>query len=317
MLKQWNGKVKQYLRVVAPEEEKNPVVLLRAIAAVRSNLASACQWSEQGKDEMKKFAVCWEIWRKELMRLGHEVYPDKFGSIATPVGRVIATASPRAEEANHILVLPGLKSKGKLVAEPVTVSILPAKQSFPSAHVFNKLPFYWRGILAEMDLLLWQLEIQNSFVCGMEAIHKTEIVPFAKNHEKITREIERRQQSLVDAVVSKMSNYQLATNYSRVEECFWAIFHDDERPPGYSFFDIIRKRVQEWRPFVQRGHRIAVRDFIGKRDSLAAIHNYVNSMVLKKQTGVAPGIVLRQLRPALTVEENKVNRVLHGRVICT
>lgn len=317
MLQAWNAKVKPYLRVVAPDEAKNPALLLRVLAGVRSNLASAGQFNDEAREEMKRFNAAWDGWRQELARLGYDVHPEMFGTIASPAGKVIYTASPRVEKASYIAVLPGLKSKGRTIAEAVTVCSLPADHAFPASHPWARLPFFWRGLLAETDLFLWQLEIHHSLVCGIEALHKTELLPFSKNRDRISKEVERRQQSLADAVMKKASDYQIATNYSRVEECLWAIFHDDGRPPGYSFFDMIRRRIQEWRPYIQREHKIAVRDFIARRETVAAIHKLINGMVVKKQAGVAPGMVVRQLRPAMTVQENGVSRVLSGRVVST
>lgn len=319
MFKQWNDTVKPWLKIAAPKADgdKKYIAVVKSIAAVRSNISGAVNFTKAARAQMQHFSKCLNGWRQQFARQGYEIYPEKFGNLGKPVGTVIYTSNPRISAAKTILVVPGLKKKQQVLLKPVSAVLLPTNVAFPSQHPHAKLSPLWRGILGELELLLKHLEIQKSVVCSIESIDRSSLVPVAKARKRIVEEIRRREASLRKTLEEKHSDYQLATNYWRIEECFWGIFHDDERPQGYSFFDILRRRTQDWRGIIRRKHRIMVRDFIPHKENIGSINKEIGSMVLKRQEKMAPGTVLRQLRPAVMLREKNTTRTLTGRVMCT
>ena len=240
MLQQWNNQVRPYLKIHLPQNSsQKPVECLRAIAAIRSNLSSAARMSEMPEKDIQLFKACWASWKKEIEKEGLEVFPGSFGNLAAPVGKIIYSCSPRVSRQTNILIVPGLRKNKKIVSPPISLAIFPTAAPFPSKHPYRSFAPHWRGILGEMDLLLVHLDIQHAVMCGIEAIHKTSLIAVSKARETVVGEIERRRKTMADSIQHETSAYQLATNYWRLEECFWGILHDDGRPQGYSFFDKI------------------------------------------------------------------------------
>lgn len=318
MLEQWNSKVRPWLQIrLTADAARKGSILVKAIAAVRSNLYTAADLANLPVRDVELFDKCWETWKKKLVKSGYEISPARFGSISSPQGKVIHTCSGRVSKTQTILVVPGVKQREKTLLNPVTLVIHPASAAFPKNHPYAGMAPQWRGILGDLNFLIVQLKIQRSVVCGIESIDKTALLPLIKHRKAIIQEVTRRRDALRESVRKKAEGYQLATNYWRVEECFWAIFHDDDRPFGYSCFDSLCKRIQEWQPTLRQAHQISVQHFLPKKDTLSAINKNISGMVLKKKSKVPAGIVLRELRPAVIVKENTVSRTLPGRVVST
>ena len=315
MLSQWNSKVKPWLHVRLSEKNTQKASLVvKAVAGMRSNLASAVSSGNLGKAELEFFNNCWTGWLKKWEEQGYQIVPGKW-QLATPVGKTIYICSMRASKEKRSLLIPGVKKKGKMLLKPVSLVVLPLNSPLPPGHPDNDLPIHWRTILAELELLQLQITIQRTAVCGIEAIHRSALVPCRKYLDDLSKEIKRRSDTLRSTLKSNASAYQFATDYWRVEECFWSLCHDDDRPFGCSVFDSLRQRVQQWRRPICKAKKMTIRDFIPGKETVAAINREISGMVLKRGSGVAAGTVLRQLRPAITVREKNSNRVLMGRVV--
>lgn len=321
LIEKWNNKALPWLQISVPfgQGVDMMVALLKSAATVRSNLASAASLTKSHKEEVKRFDKYWRLWQEEIAHQGYEVFPGQFGKMADPVGHIIYSSQPTLTQPENVLILPGLRSQdgGEEHLTPVSLVSLPPTTPFPGNHAHADLDARWRGILGELELLLMHLDLQTGVVCGIETVNKTALEPFAKCRQNIVGEIKRRAESLCESIRKKENIYRLATNYWRVEECFWAIFHEDGRPRGYSFFDRLRKRLQAWRTSIRQEEQLFLRDFACGRDHLASVNKYIGNIILQNKSGVAAGIILRELRPALVVKVNNVTRLLKGRVIAT
>jgi hypothetical protein len=316
----WNKEVEPWLQIALPKMESVVVIksLIKGAAAVRSNLVSAAAVSRRfDKESLEKFDKYWGVWVEEIQRQGYVIFPDKWGRLGKIEGQPIYSCRPSITEEEIAIITPGLKKKDEVVSLPVSLVSLPADRAFPQGHPVEDLPVHWRAILGELELLIQHLEIQNSVMCAIEAVNKARVEPFAQCSLTILQEIKRRGDALRDALKNKESIYRLATNYWRVEECFWAIFHEDGRPRGYSFFDRIRRRVQSWHAIIRENDKLYVRNFDSSKDSLASANKYLGNIILENRQGVSPGTILRELRPAVIVKVNNATRLLKGRVVAS
>lgn len=317
----WNTKVEPWLQIALPvrDDKEASIAVVNAAAALRSNLASAVSLTSFQKEELKRFDKYWKHWQGEILHTGYEVFPSQFGKLPEPIGEVIYSCQPNVTAVENVLIIPGLRKPGKqeFIIPPVSLVTLPPGDSFPIEHQDRDLAPHWRGVLGELELLCRHLEFQKSVVCAIEIVNKSRIEPLTQCYQGIINEITRRAEALRNAVRKRETIFRLATNYWRLEECFWAIFQDDGRPAGYSFFDRLRKRVQSWRTAVREQSQLLLRDFVPGRDPLASVNKYIGNIVLQNKPGVAPGIILRELRPALVVKVHDVTRLLKGRVIST
>ncbi len=321
LVEKWNAKEEPWFHIPVSAKQNYENTLREIIysaAAVRSNLATACIANRSMKDDSKRFERYWKQIVQQAQKDGYEIFPKQFGRLAEPEGKVIYSCRPRLEKQENALLVPGLASKGKEIFSPLSLVTLPPKQNFPEDHPHKDLPAQWRAILGELELLLTHLDIQNEVVCSIESINnKKKIEPYSQCKESVQNEIKRRANALCNAINQKESIYRLATNYWRVEECFWSVYHGDDRPTGYSFFDRLRRRTQAWRTTIRNQDQLLVRDFSPGVQSLASINKYIGNIILERKEGVSPGTVLREIRPSIIVQVNKVTRLLKGRVIST
>lgn len=321
LVEKWNAKEEPWFHIPVSAKQNYENTLREVIysaAAVRSNLATACIANRSMKDDSKRFERYWKQIVQQAQKDGYEIFPKQFGRLAEPEGKVIYSCRPRLEKQENALLVPGLASRGKEIFSPLSLVTLPPKQNFPENHPHKDLPPQWRAILGELELLLTHLDIQNTVVCSIESINnKKKIEPYSQCKEPVQNEIKRRANALCNAINQKESIYRLATNYWRVEECFWSVYHGDERPTGYSFFDRLRRRTQAWRTTIRNQDQLLVRDFSPGVQSLASINKYIGNIILERKEGVSPGTVLREIRPSIIVQVNKVTRLLKGRVIST
>ncbi|NUM37421.1 MAG: hypothetical protein HUU50_23020 [Candidatus Brocadiae bacterium] len=320
LIQRWNSCIEPWLQITLPPAQgiQSVELFLKSTAALRSNLLSAASVARHfNKDDVKLFETYWGLWIQEIQRQGYDVFPDKFGRMENIYGKVIYSCKPRLTQEEIVLLMPGIKQENKTILEPVTLITLPPEAPFPQDHPNKDLSPQWRAILGELELLLFHLEIQSSVVCAIEGINKNRLDPLVQCKESIINEIRRRGDALRNAIKNRESIYRLATNYWRVEECFWSIFHNDERPAGYSFFSRIRRRVQTWHPVIRQIDQLYVRNFESGRDSIASINKYIGNIFLQTKQGVQPGTILRQLKPAVIVKVNNITRLLKGRVIAT
>ena len=198
------------------------------------------------------------------------------------------------------------------------VIAFPLDADFPEDHMLSSHPSHWRGIFGELEILLEHIEMQKDAFCAIEGINKNKIEPIDKCQANLHSEV-RRRGDVVQASIQKEGEtiYRLATDYWRVEECFWSIFHDDDRPGGCSYFDRLRTRLQAWRTTLRRSLKFYIRDFACGIDSLASINKYIGNIILKRKKNVAPSTVIRELRPAIVVKDQGASRLLKGRVVST
>ncbi len=320
LIQKWNSVIEPWLQITLPPAQglDSIVLFLEATSALRSNLLSAASVARHfNKEDIKLFEIYWKLWVEEIQKQGYEIFPDKFGRLDNIYGRVIYSCKPRLSQEEIVLLVPGIKKGNETILDPVTLITMPPEMPFPQDHPDKDFAPQWRAILGELDLLLVHLQIQSSVVCAIEGINKTRIEPLAQCRDSIINEIKRRGDALRNAIKNKETIYRLATNYWRVEECFWSIFHNDDRPAGYSFFSRIRRRVQAWHPVIRQIDQLYVRNFESGRDSIASINKYIGNILLQTKQGVPPGTILRQLRPATIVKVNNITRLLKGRVIAT
>ena len=319
LLREWNEKKEPWLQIPFPEgEDSHKIIkLVKNISGVYSNIYSASKHSKAAKADLNEFEEQWQKIQEEISQLGYETFPNQLGKVAKPVGEIIYSCRPRLSSIENIIVVPGIKKQEETLLSPLTLVSFPVQESFPPNHPDKDLSPHWRGILGMAEILLRQLEIQHSVVSAVESVNKIDIEPFSYCREPLFQEAKRRIKALRRAVTKDQGIYRLATNYWRVEECFWGIFHDDGRPRGYSVFDRIRRHVQVWRTTIRKESKIYIRDFNSGRDSLGSIHKYIGNIILRSKQGLSPGIVLRELRPAILVKVNNATRLLRGRVIAT
>lgn len=320
LAERWNKKVDKWFYIHLSDnnniQEQLKSFVLRA-TDVRSNLASASLSIKSLKEKLRRFDRYWKMLRDQALQDSYEVFPAKYGRIPEAQGKVIYSFRPKAKSRENILIRPGLRQGENEIVLPITLVTLPKEGELPQDYPDKDLPLHWSGILGEVDILLSYLDIQENVYCSLETINKGSVQPLSECRESVITEIERRREALKNAIRGEESIYRIATNYWRIEECFWSIFHDDGRPRGYSFFDRLRRRLQSWRPYVRKENNIFVRDFSANNDTLTSINKYVGNVIFHNKRDVAPGTVLREIRPAVIVKVKKVTRLLKGRVIST
>lgn len=296
-------------------QPKQVVSFVKNAAAIRSNIVTSINIGKEDKAHLSKFNECWVKWKDILQKHNYNIYPEMGGYLKKPVGKIIYSHSLRAKVKKVILVVPGVKKDEKEYIAPVSTVILPTTVAFPQEHGFAKLPTCWRSILGEIELLCIHARIQPKASYAIESLGKTPM-SLHNNRNTVIEEIRKRQKTLERLLKTKASNYKIATHYSLIEECFWSLYHDDGRPRGHSFFDMIRKRLQEWHNLIKRKHNIAVKNFARKSDA-QSIHKYVAKNIVQKHPDFPPKKVLRQLCPAIIIEINGQKRILKGRIIST
>lgn len=319
LVKTWNSKVEPWLQITIPQAEGVDAIriLIEAASAVRSNLLSATLTDDLNKEEVKRFEKYWRLWCQEIQNQGYDVTPSRFGRLNEAVGEVIYSCRPGLNQPEIALLVPGIQRKNELLVKPVSLVTMPAIASWPSDHSDRNFAPQWRAILGELELLVKHLKIQNSVVCAIEGINKNRVETLVQCKETILSEIVRRGDALRAEIQDDKSIYRLATNFWRVMECFWAVFHDDDRPVGYSFFDRIRRRVQSWQTIIRQESQLYIRNFDSSHDSLSSVNKYIGNIILQSRQGIPPGSILRELRPAVIVKVNNVTRLLKGRVIAS
>ncbi len=319
LIKKWNSKAEPWLQITIPQADgfETFKILIQAASAVRSNLLSATISDELNKEEVKRFEKYWKLWCQEIELQGFEITPSRFGRIEQSIGDVIFSCRPSLTQKEIAVLVPGIQKNHKMLLNPVTLVTMPPDLSWPDDHQDRNLPAHWRAVLGELELLLKHLQIQNSVVCAIEGINKNRVETLVQSKEAVISEIIRRGDALRNSLQKKDNIYRLATNFWRVLECFWAIFHDDDRPNGYSFFDRIRRRVQSWQSLIRQHNQLYVRNFDSSHDSLASVNKYLGNIILQSKQGIPPGAILRELRPSVIVKVDGVTRLLKGRVIAT
>jgi hypothetical protein len=289
------------------------------VSALRDNILSNT-FDEQATI-LSNLDKHWEDAFSILKGAHYQITPPAFKEKGEPKGRLIYTSRARITEAEKELIVPGITHKEEILQDPIWIISIPMDSDFPSSHPNASLPTHWRGIFGELDLLLAHLEIQTNSYCAVESINKNKVETLDECRENLSPELVRRKDVLHSSLQKEeKSLYQLATNYWRVEECFWSVFHDDDRPPGCSTFDRLRNRVQAWRTTLRRILKFHIRDFAAGSDSLASINKYIGNIIITTtpKKNIASGMVVRELRPAIMVKEDQgSNRVLKGRVIAT
>ncbi|WP_372368803.1 STAS domain-containing protein [Candidatus Uabimicrobium sp. HlEnr_7] len=318
-INEWNNCVPAWHKIPINFDISDPkqvVTFIKNASAVRSNVVSSVGCGKGDKSHVLLFSNCWVKWKACLEGEGFTIYPDIGGYLRKAVGKVIYCHSQRAKVQKVILVVPGVKKDDKEYISPVSTVILPTTVSFPNNHPARSLPLHWRSILGELELLSIHARIQPKAKCTIENLTQKSPMLLHSNRNVVVSEIKKRKQTFERLLLSKTSDYKIATYYSPLEECFWSLYHDD-RPIGHSFLDKIRKRVQEWHSFIKRKHRITVKHFVAKKDLAKSIEPYVEKTIIQKHPDVAKGKVVRQLCPALIVKVNNSNRILKGRIIST
>ncbi|BBM82898.1 STAS domain-containing protein [Candidatus Uabimicrobium amorphum] len=315
---QWNKYTHHWHKLPANfdiSQPKQVVAFVKNAAAIRSNIVTSISIGKEDKAHLSKFNECWRKWKDSLEKHGYTIYPEIGGYLKKPVGKIIYCHSLRAKVKKIILVVPGVTKDGKEYIAPVSTVILPTTVPFPEKHIAAKLPTCWRSILGEIELLCIHARIQPKTMCAIESLNKTPM-SLHNNRNIAIEELKKRRKTLERLLKTKSSNYKIATHYSLVEECFWSLYHDDQRPQGHSFFDMIRKRLQEWHNIIKRKHNITIKNFT-KRSDVKNIQGYVAKNIIQKHPDLPPKKVLRQLCPAIIVEVNAQKRVLKGRIIST
>ena len=296
-------------------QPKQVVSFVKNAAAIRSNIVASINLGKEDKAHLSKFNECWVKWKNTLQKHGYHIYPEMGGYLKKPVGKIIYSHSLRAKVKKVILVVPGVKKDEKEYIAPVSTVILPTTVAFPQEHSFAKLPTCWRSILGEIELLCVHARIQPKASYAIESLEKTPM-SLHNNRKSVIEEIRKRQKTLERLLKTKANNYKIATHYSLIEECFWSLYHDDGRARGHSFFDMIRKRLQEWHNLIKRKHSITIKNFARKSDA-QSIQAYVAKNIVQKHPDLPPKKVLRQLCPAIIIEINGQKRILKGRIIST
>lgn len=319
LLDHWNKKADSWmqLEVEAQSEEEFVEIFVKRISALRSNLVSAALANQSDKTEVKRLEQYWKICVEKFHEKGYQISHSKFGRLKMIEGDAIYSCRPRLKSKEVALLLPGVKKDGNTFVKPLTLVTLPAKEAFPENHPDKDLPAHWRAVLGDLELLIKHIEFQSSTACAIESINKTRVAKVSEHYQNLISEAIRRGDALRDAIRKEKSIYRLATNYWRVEELFWGVFHDDGRPIGHSFFDRLRRRIQGWHNNIRKSNQLYIRNFDASNDTLASINKYIGNIILKSKQGIPPGTILRELRPAVIVKVNNVTRLLKGRVIAT
>ncbi len=312
----WNRSMLPWMSLpsVNLQKPQDVIKFSKAAAALRSNLS--CYTGNESTEYEDKFD---QLWKKIIIALeeyGYQVTPQQFGPMARPVGKEIYTCRNRITVSENVLIVPGLSYQGNSLSTPATLVILPVDTEYPADHPSASLTPHWRGVFGELELLAQHVEIQTNAHSAIEGINKNQVDELTgETLTSVLNEIKRRAEVLRGTIAKDDETiYRLATDYWRVEECFWSIFHDDKR---VSYFDRLRNNLQGWRTTIRRSLKFNIRDFSCESDTLASVNKYIGNIILRPQQGTAPGTVIRELRPAILVKVQATSRLLKGRAIAT
>lgn len=312
----WNKSNDPWLKLpnIDPDKSDQVVHFVKAVAAVRANIK--CN-SAENSEYLEKLDNFWSNVKDLFVQIDYFINAE-FGPISDVIGEVIYTCRNRITERTSELICPGIDYKGETLLQPTCLCILPVDAEYPIGHVNRDLPSHWRGIFGEMDILIKHVQMQRDVSAAIEGVNKNKVEHIRDSRSAVLAEL-RRRADVLRATINKKDEtiYRLATDYWRVEECFWSIFHDDDRPSGYSYFDRLRNRVQAWRTTLRRVVKFNIRDFSCGSDTLASVNKYIGNMILSPQKDISPGTVTRELRPAIIVNVQSTSRMLKGRVIAT
>ncbi|WP_372368971.1 hypothetical protein [Candidatus Uabimicrobium sp. HlEnr_7] len=312
----WNRTNAAWLKLpnIDPNKSDQVVHFVKAVAAIRANIKCNPGDSTEYIEKLDNF---WST-AKDLFAQIDYFITSEFGTISDPIGEIIYTCRNRITERTAELLCPGIDYKGETLLKPTCLCILPVDAEYPMGHVNQDLASHWRGIFGEIDLLIKHVQMQRDVSAAIEGVNKNKVESIRDSRSAVLAELKRRA-DVLRATINKKDEtiYRLATDYWRVEECFWSIFHDDDRPSGYSYFDRLRNRIQAWRTTLRRIVKFNIRDFSCGSDTLASVNKYIGNMILSPQKNIAPGTVIRELRPAIIVNVQSTSRMLKGRVIAT
>lgn len=319
LLAEWNNNVELWLKLSGINLDTPQSVLscIDTLAALRGNIIS--NTFDAQSHVLARFDKLWNGLKEILHENHYEISPGDWNNPGDPKGRIIYTARNRVGFAcENEMIYPGINHKDEVLREPLWTVSLPLDGEFPSFHSKASWPVHWRGVFGDVEIFAEHLKIQNKACCAIEGINKNKIETIEECRESILSELQRRVEVLENTIQKDgESIYRLATDYWRIEEFFWSIYHDDERPAGCSMFDRLRNRIQAWRTTMRRALKLHIRDFACGSDSLASINKYIGNIIIKSKSNMGQGMVTRELRPAIMVQVQGTNRLLKGRVIAT
>jgi hypothetical protein len=317
LISEWNHSVDSWLQLpkINIDSETSIKNLVRVLSALRHNITS--NTFENQANILSQYDSLWNKTIELLRSKNYSIVPESWDS-SHVTGRIIYVCRPRITSMENELICPGINYADEILQDPIWLVNYPVDMPCPTVDSRSSLPNYWRGILGEFDLLLEHIQLQYNAFAAIEGINKNKVETLEESRDNLLSELTRRSEVL-ESTVQKDSEslYRLATDYWRIEECFWSIFHDDDRPNSCSIFDKLRNRLQSWRPVMRKNLKLHIRDFAPNSDSLASINQYIGNIIIKPKASVNPGTVLRELRPVIMVKVQNTNRVLKGRVIAT
>ena len=317
LISEWNRSVDSWLQLpqINIDSETSIKSLVRALSALRHNLTS--NTFENQANILSQYDTLWHKTLELLRSKDYYIVPEVWDS-SHVTGKMIYVCRPRITAIENELICPGINYGDEILQDPVWLVNYPVDMPCPAMASRCNLPNYWRGILGELDLLLEHIQLQYNAFAAIEGINKNKVETLEESRDNLLSELTRRSEVLESTVQKEdESIYRLATDYWRIEECFWSIFHDDDRPSSCSIFDKLRNRLQSWRPVMRKNLKLHIRDFAPNADSLASINQYIGNIIIKPKASVNPGTILRELRPVIMVKVQNTNRVLKGRVIAT
>ncbi|HNZ65845.1 MAG: hypothetical protein KBC30_07205 [Planctomycetes bacterium] len=313
----WNSTSDSWLKLPELEMDSPESVykIIQSMAGLRHNVLSNS--FDNQASIITKYDTLWA----EILNLFREqdyyVHPGSWDAEHVS-GRIIYTCRTRINAIENELICPGLNCGDEILQDPIWVVNYPSDVNFPNTHPRKELPSHWRGIFGEIEILLEHIKLQNNTFAGIEGVNKNKVETLEESCDNVMAELMRRSEVLESTIQKEDENlYRIATDYWRIEECFWSLFHDDNRPSSCSIFDKMRNRLQSWRPIMRKNLKLHIRDFAPGADTLASINQYIGNIIIKPKQGTSPGTVIRELRPAIMVKIQNTSRVLKGRVIAT
>lgn len=318
LIQGWNTSVGNWLKLpdADPQNSETIIKLVQNVATNRNNILSN-NFDDQ-PNILKKADRFWDDLVKLLTENSYKVFPASFNDTQNPTGRIIYTCRNRVTTPETELLCPGLLQNDNLIKEPIFVISYAPETDFPAGVSHAGLPSHWRGVFGELDVLQEQLKLQTHAYSAMEGLNKNKVEGLEESRDNLLGELGRRIEVLENTIQKDPDSiYRVATDYWRVEEFFWSIYHDDDRPSGCSVFDRLRNRLQSWRPTLRRLFKFHIRDFNCGTDSLASVNKFIGNIIIATKPGTNPGMVVRELRPAIMVPIQGTNRLLKGRVIST
>lgn len=317
LISEWNRSVDSWLQLpqLNIDSETSIKNVVRTLSALRHNITS--NTFENQANILNQYDVLWHKTLELLRSKDYYIVPEVWDS-SHVTGRMIYVCRPRITAIENELICPGINYGDEILQDSVWLVNYPVDMPCPAMASRGDLPNYWRGILGEFDLLLEHIQLQYNAFAAIEGINKNKVETLEESRDNLISELTRRSEVLESTIQKEgESIYRLATDYWRIEECFWSIFHDDDRPSSCSIFDKLRNRLQSWRPVMRKNYKLLIRDFAPNADSLASINQYIGNIIIKPKASVNPGTVLRELRPAIKIKVQNADRVLKGRVIAT